>query len=425
VNGYPMKKKNVLLIVIDCLRADFVYTPNVPNIPNLTNLRKRGYSFLNTIASTTTTTPSFASILTGLYPFENGARSLAGYTLSKDVTTLPEILKENGYNTYAEVTGPLRKEVNLVRGFDEYNFRNRHRKFIREWGEHLIAKFQGHFKEPWFTLLHLWEMHTPRCFDKRFDSMVYGESRYEKALATIDHYLGRLLDRFDEDALIIITGDHGEMMSHSNVNTIVKVRAKELFKFLKRKKIIDIPTSKFLRKYHIEHGHGSSIYDPLVKVPLILYNRELIEPGESQTQIRQIDIFPTVLDMIGIKNPSDITGKSLVPIMRGKDSTHRDAYMEAMGKSIPDRKDWLAGLRVDNGYKFIYSPFRKDFEDELYDLKNDPIERKNIATENPKLINDLKKRINEIKRTERIGEKLDPEDQKVLLERLKDLGYVD
>src|SRR3989344_1165321 len=105
-------RPNILLIVVDCLRADHAYE-NKAHIPTIKNIMKNGYSFLNTMSSTSTTTPSFASLLTGLYPFENGVRSHSGYSLKKGAKTIQKILKQNGYHTYAEVTGPLTGETGL------------------------------------------------------------------------------------------------------------------------------------------------------------------------------------------------------------------------------------------------------------------------------------------------------------------------
>ena len=116
-------------------------------------------------------------------------------------------------------------------------------------------------------------------------------------------------------------------------------------------------------------GHGYSVYDNLVKIPLIYYNKDIISTGNSITQIRQIDILPTILDLIDIKYLDKIEGKSALPIMRGIDKQNRDAYVEAVGIAIPNKDEWLAGLRINNKYKYIYYPFRQDFEEEFYDWK--------------------------------------------------------
>jgi hypothetical protein len=90
--------------------------------------------------------------------------TLSGNYLSKESPFLPELLRGMGYNTYAEVTGPLLPEVGISRGFDYYNYRNSKDYYLTsDWGTKLRDKFiSGHFKKPWFVLLHFWELHHPR-----------------------------------------------------------------------------------------------------------------------------------------------------------------------------------------------------------------------------------------------------------------------
>jgi len=172
-------------------------------------------------------------------------------------------------------------------------------------------------------------------------------------------------------------------------------------------------------------GHGYGLYDILVRVPFVLHNKDLILSGETETQIRQIDMLPTVADAVGIPSPKKISGKSAFPMMSNKDTESRDAYMEAIGIVLPRKDDWIAALRIDNKYKFIYAPFREDFEEELYDLEKDPNERKNIASKNPELIGVFRKKIEDLKTTEMVGEKINEDDEKQARERLKALGYMD
>ena len=417
------KQKNILFIVIDCLGADFVYKEGKTYIPTIKKLKDNGYSFLNTIASTTTTTPSFASLLTGLYPFQSGVRSHSGYSLKNDVKTIPEILKENGYNTYAEVTGPLTKEIGLSKGFDEYNFRSEKETIHKKFGYDLIKKFDKYYKSPWFVLLHIWSLHEPRIVIKECKSKKYGETLYGRALASIDKYLEKLVNKIDENTLIIITGDHGEQICYSIFDRFWKKARSFIFKILKKCGIKKVHFAKGIRKFHI--GHGYSVYDVLIRVPLIFYNKDIVPNGKSSEQIRHIDIFPTILNILDIKYPKDIEGESLVPLMNGKTIQSKDAYMEAVGIIIPNKDEWLAGLRVNNKYKYIYSPFRQDFEEELYDLENDPTEKQNIAQKNKDLIALFRKKIEEMKTEKLTGEKLTEEDQKRIRERLKDLGYMD
>ena len=420
-------RKNILLIVIDCLRADFIYTDKIVYIPTIKRIKKHGFSFLNTISSTTTSTPVFSSLLTGLYPYQNGVRTHSGYSLRKDINTFPELLKQNGYNTYAEVTGPLVKEIGLSKGFDEYNYRDRDETIHSKWGEDLLKKFKNQYKKPWFVLLHIWPLHEPRIIINECNTKKHGDNTYARALSSIDHYLAQLIKIIDKNTLIIFTGDHGEQIAFSRFDKFQKKNREKIFRFkkkyLKRFQINKESFSKKIRNFKI--GHGYSIYDNLVKIPLIFYSKNVVPAGESECQIRQIDIFPTIMDVLGLKYNVKTTGKSALPIIEGEDNTHRDAYIEAVGVTIPSKDEWLAGLRINNRYKYIYYPFRKDFDDELYDLEKDPEEKHNIASNNKQLIKTFKKKIKEMKTEKLVGEKIDDEDQEKMIERLKSLGYFD
>ena len=100
-------------------------------------------------------------------------------------------------------------------------------------------------------------------------------------------------------------------------------------------------------------SHGYNIYDVIIRVPLIFYNKDIVPNGKSNTQIRHIDIFPTILDFVDIKNLNKVEGESLLPIIKGEKQENKDAFIEAVGIIIPNKDEWLAGLRVDNKYKYI------------------------------------------------------------------------
>jgi len=417
-----MKKKNVLLVVVDCLRADFVYE-NKAFIPNMDKLREEGFSFLNTIASTTTTTPSFSSLITGMYPFENGVRSHSGYSLGKEMVTFPQTMQENGYHTYAELTGPLGSEIGLAKGFDEYNHRTRKMTIHTGWGDRFIARLKNHYKEPWLVMLHIWPPHEPREVLPECDNRKCGSTTYARSLSSVDKYVGKLIGNLDDNTAVVLTGDHGEEIAKSSLDKRQRKIRRKIFKFMLKHNLTKKPFSKGMRGIQVGHGYG--VYDILVKIPLIFRDKDILPSGNSMVQVRQIDIFPTIAEFLELDYNRDISGKSVMPIVKGDDKTNRDALIEAVGTVIPDKKGWVAGLRVDNKYKYIYSPFRDDFEEELYDLEADPGERKNIASDNKGWISGYKKKIEDMKTTDLKGDKISDSDEKKVMERLKELGYLD
>ncbi len=204
--------RNIIFILVDCLRADAVSGEDRGTVtPTIDRLMAGGTYFSQAISTAGTTTTCVASLLTGSYPFAHGVRTLSGYKLNNESVTLPQILGEQGYNTYALVTGPLSPLTGLDRGFDEYHYRTENVYLSDQWGEDLKRMFRKKaFREPWFIFLHLWEVHRPRKVQESFNSRRYGADPYERSVSSLDPELGRLLDVVGEDTVTILHGDHGE-----------------------------------------------------------------------------------------------------------------------------------------------------------------------------------------------------------------------
>ena len=375
-----MNKPNILLIVVDAFRADKLYadtSKKTAKTPFLDELLKKSTYFTRAFSVTSTTTPSFTSILTGLYPPNHGVRSLYGYKLKKNIKTLPSILGENGYNTYAEVTGPLLPLVGLDNGFMEYNHRETNRTYYSSWGDDLLAKIRnGYFKEPWFMMLHFWELHGPRYVNENYDNNRYGLNKYERALSGLDSYLNKLISTLSENDLCVITGDHGEEVAKTVFHSLLY---KRLFKI--RRALFGVEDANTLKKM----GHGHNVYDRLIRIPLILKSNKWQTNGQqARSLVSQIDITPTILKTLNIPTTDYLfDGLDLIEISEGK--AKRDyIFSEASGATIPDKQKWKVGVRT-NKFKYIMMPYSNDIQEELYNLTDDKEERKNIAKENPEL----------------------------------------
>ncbi len=417
-------RPNILLLVVDCLRADHVYEEGLAHIPAVRSLMDRGFAFRNAIASTTTTTPSFASLLTGRYPFEHGVRTHHGGKLSENVVMMPQLLQQAGYHTYAEACGPLGVEVGMNRGFDEYVHRGRRAVITGAWGKELLEKLGGHYEEPWFLMLHVWALHKPRQVLPERKGKECGPTEYGRSFSSIDLRLGPVLDMLPPGTAVIFTGDHGEEIPTGWLDMRIRRIRKQVYLFKRRHGLTRTHIS--IGSRDCSDGHGFAIYDHLVKVPLILAGGDRIPAGRSDVQVRHIDLAPTVLDLAGVPAPEEMTGSSLLSVVEGRDDAHRDAYLEAVGSGLGTTNAWLAGIRVENRYKYIYAPFYDLFEPELYDLSADPDERNNIAGEQPGVVADLLSRIGAIQeRARTAGVPLSDDEQRTVLDRLKDLGYVD
>jgi arylsulfatase A-like enzyme len=117
----------------------------------------------------------------------------------------------------------------------------------------------------------------------------------------------------------------------------------------------------------LEDGHGQSTYDFTSNVPFLIDGPDVIDHRVSE-QVRQIDIFPTLLDLLDVTyDATAIDGESLVPL---SDIEDRVAYIRGCGESLRDETNWMRSVRVDD-YKYIDFPNRDNWEPECYNVDND------------------------------------------------------
>lgn len=230
----PGARPNILLIVIDCLRADRTFDPDrSAQTPGLHALAERGVLFSHLITANSMTIPCMTTMFTGMYPARHGVRAMVGARVADEVPLLAEVLRENGYHTYAEVSGPLSAFYRLDRGFDHYELRDGVKSsLLGEWGDQLIARLRdGEFHEPWFAYLHLWGVHRPRQILPEFNKPEYGHTEYDRAISSYDARLRELFRVIDEDnTIILVTGDHGEKIPENNLENRVEFLKKSLSK---------------------------------------------------------------------------------------------------------------------------------------------------------------------------------------------------
>ncbi len=419
-------RENILFLVIDSLRADMCFGKNRKvKTPFIDSLARSGTSFIQAISIASTTSPCVTSMITGLYPFAHGVRTLSGYKLNSKYPTLAEILKRNGYYTCAMVTGPLSIELGLNKEFDEYIYRSP--------GKHIYAGFDRELREqikkcklrdPWFLFVHLFELHAPRQLLKNYDFRQYGNNFYERTLSCLDHHLKEIIENANLDnTMIILHGDHGERMR----NRFFEIGAR--LKILQKLHLV--LTAKFGRtNKFIQMGHGYHVYDYLVRVPLIFTGRKFPAGMKVDKQVGQIDIFPTIIDSMEIpfEDITRIHGRSLLPLIKGEAFEERPLYLEACGSVIPDEKNWLVGLRTPE-WKFVFAPKNKEITQELYNLKEDPHESRNLIKREYRMAQRLYQRLLEIESLdlERItseGKELSVEEREKIEEKLRRLGYM-
>ncbi|HZQ22293.1 MAG TPA: sulfatase-like hydrolase/transferase [Terriglobales bacterium] len=359
-------RPDIFLITIDTLRADHVHCYGYEKVetPALDSLAREGFRFSQAFTPSPITNTSHTTILTGLLPSDHGVTDFA-IPLSSAHLTLAEVLKQHGYHTAAFIGAVILDSKTLApgldRGFDYYDNFPEHADTKSRWGrverrgmdvvQHVESWLTSHQAGPHFVWVHLYDPHDPYeppppFLEKYQDRLYDGEIAYaDSALANFLAYLKR--QGWYQHSLIIAVGDHGEGLGEHNEDT-----------------------------------HGIFLYDSTMHVPLIIKIPTLkrVNQGAAASktpaqvidaQVRTTDILPTALEFAGVAPPGKLDGASLKEYLDHAESASRTAFGET---DYPLRFGWapLRSVR-DRAFKYIAAP-----RPELYDLRSDPRETRNI-----------------------------------------------
>jgi arylsulfatase A-like enzyme/cytochrome c-type biogenesis protein CcmH/NrfG len=392
---------NLLLVSIDTIRGDRVgYAGYDIETPSLDSLAQEGASFLNAVCQVPLTLPSHASILTGTSPLYHQIRNNEDFFLEEDFSTLAEILKNKGYVTAAFVSAfVLNSQFGLQQGFDVYDDEYKTPEALIPYGPQRLAEdvyrsaaswIEANQREKFFLWVHFFDPHFPYTPPSPFD-VKYKSRPYDGEIAYTDVYVGKLVQvlkekSIAENTLVVVVGDHGE----------------DLWQ-------------------HSEPTHGIFLYDTALKIPLLFWCPQIIpEDVRIESQVRSVDIFPTILDIFRIDIPPSCQGISLVPVIEGKKVRNIEkSYAETYYPLLAHGWSAQESIRTDE-WKYILSP-----RPELYDLKKDTDEMKNLVAERPEVVSQLNKELEELKRGDSSSralpiKELSPEEK----EKLRALGYL-
>lgn len=395
--------RNLLLVTIDTLRADRVgaYGYAAARTPHLDALAAAGLRFERAATVAPLTLPAHSSILTGTFPGWHGVRDNGGFYLGDEQTTLAEVLRERGFRTGGFVASfVLDRRWGTAQGFERFfdefdleRFKDAHgmdaiQRPANEVVDRAAAWLAEDGARPFFAWVHLYDPHTPydapEPWRGRFPATQDGA--YDAEIAFADDQLGRLLDALGgrrKDTLVVVAGDHGEMLGERS-----------------------------------EQTHGYFIYEPVTRVPLLMAG-----PGWPARvvpdQVRTVDVMPTVLARLGVPAPAAVQGADLAPLARGE-RTSLLAHSESWYPRY--HYGWSELRSVQDGrFKLIHAP-----RPELFDLQDDPHEARDLAAEQPERVATLTRALEGLER--RVAnvaaasgpQALDAETE----ERLAALGYV-
>jgi arylsulfatase A-like enzyme len=394
---------NLIVYVSDALRTDHVgcYGARFIRTPTIDELAASGVRFDQAITAAPWTCPSMTSMVTGRYPHHHGHlhwdADLAGVG-----ETLFTLAAAHGYRTASFVFD----EGYLFRGFPHANVLGTSERL-----DGAIAWLREHRDEPFLLFVHSWATHMPygvlhaerRDWRAAKQEVITGiqsdsasalEALRESYRRAVEHQsevlLASLLEELaglglrDQTALAFLS-DHGESWGE-----------------------------RFAEKGDVEgvyHMHGAALHDEIVQVPLILSAPGRLQPGVVLSQVRTVDLAPTLLELAGIAT-GEVDGESLLSLVAGGEAADRPAVIAGTDRGALSQlalrlPPWKLVLQVESG------------EEEAYRIDLDP--REHEPREDAP--HELRTRLfAELESAER--RQLSAEEEALVTSRLADLGYL-
>ena len=422
----PAERPNILFILVDDLRWDEMDYPFV-QVPNLRRIAREGVRFNNAFVGTPLCSPSRASFLTGQYAHKHGIKDNTDRSpRSHELVTFPRLLHDAGYETAFMGKWHMGLDDSARSGFDhwisvkgqggyldpDFNVNGKREK-IPGYFTDILNRFavdflrQPHAK-PFLLYLSHKAMHPDgtqyadgSLSDPTASTFVPAERhRALYAGATIPRRANYARPPEDKPALRQqIAGlpplsgktgtDDETIRNRLRLLAAVDEGVGEILKILEEQKQVDNTLIVFTSDEGYFYGeHGLSVerrlaYEESVRIPLFMRYPRLIRPGSTlEPLVLGIDLAPTLLEIGGAKAPGGLHGRSLVPLLRGENVPWRDSFMvEYFSDTVFPRmlKMGYKAVRTDR-WKYIHYTELAG-ADELYDLRADPYELRNLIAD--------------------------------------------
>lgn len=359
-------KGNLVVIAVDTLRFDRLGTTRRGGkslTPNLDKLAARAVLFRRAYAQAPNTPRSFPSMFFSRFPsqiaWDDPYRNYS--VILEENTSLWEVLAAAGVHTAGVASHFYFSEERGIRqGFAEFD--NDGALSIKDSNADIAAprivpralarladlkKSGGRFA----LFVHLFEPHSTYVTHAEYPIQGKGteglEEKYDYEVAFCDQWLGKLLAGVDDQTAIVLVSDHGEAFGTH------KVGGERMF------------------------FHGQTLYDELLHVPVMVAVPG-VAPRTVDTPVMLVDVAPTVVDLMGATPPASFQGTSLVPALLGEALPARSVRAELLPAPSWNH-DARALLDSDGKSKLYYRISENVYE--LYDLADDPDERKNLIEE--------------------------------------------
>jgi arylsulfatase A-like enzyme len=445
---YPKGKnrRQVILISVDTLRADHLscYGYERPTSPYLDALAKESALFVNVYAPSPWTLPSHVSMLTGLNTVRHQVNR-EDQRMSPDLMTLAELLKTNNFFCSAFTGGGfVSSAFGFADGFDSYY--ERVDEISLDHAAELcfrdVARWIEFNKDrDFFLFIHTYQPHDPYVSPLPYKTRFLSEQA-KWAHLNLMGYLGGKSGIFkplpQEERQNIIDLYDGEILytDEGLLGPLVAI-LKELSLF---DQTMIVFTSDHGEEFfdHGGWGHGHSLYDESLKVPLLIkFPDKKFKGRRIENIVSLVDIVPTVLDELRIGwSKSNIDGRSLVPLLKGKEKDHR-TFLSDVGENILNLHLPRKMAMNEGTFKFILnknlSQEEKDFFQfppvpvkmlELFDLSTDPSERNSIVEKEARLAQRFLRQIEAVSARVKGQIRETAVIDKELEQQLRALGYI-
>ncbi|MBF0291774.1 MAG: sulfatase [Nitrospinae bacterium] len=404
-------KPNVIIAVLDTVRADFIgaNNPDVSGLtPNMDKAAVEGINFKNTRSHGNWSRGSFATIFTGMPTPRFGFSERWSYTREekqiynrRQIPSLAEEFRKDGYTTVSVGNNPFVYDggpVGLHLGFDQAVDIQRQPFDTETSTSEAVRWLKDHADERFMMMFSLNTAHSPfrpplKYFIKGFrgfkDSIENTQPfLFRGVVAYADDFFGKFMTALDrlkmaDNTIVVVTADHGVILRRSQ-----KVRPH--------------PGGEYEL---VSATHTHTLYEEEARVPLIVRQPGNIPPGRvSNEQVGLFDIAPSVMALAEVKSDARWAGESFAKIATGEKTALDES---AVGRILPAEGETVRSMVTADGYKYIRRGLDmprvvdglfgdpRSAAEEVYDLRNDPGETVDLFGANPSLVQKLRKAFEE------------------------------